>query len=245
MNNIARSMPVLLIAAGLKTYYSYANVDDLGWVLSPTTFLVELVSGETFTFESNAGYMSSDYSFLIAASCAGINFLITAFVMLSLVELWKNSNVIIWKLIPVTLGIAYVSTIVANTVRIVVALRLHRMGPEMIWVNPEQLHRFEGIFVYFGFLLFLFIVCEGLHREDSPRSRNRTSILKRSLLPLAIYWLTTLGIPIVNGAYRQGADFWEHTIFVLFTPLILVLPLAVLQYLRVGYTSRVRTSRQL
>lgn len=244
-HNIARSMPVLLIAGGLKIYYSYANVNDLGWVLSPTTFLVELVSGETFTFESNAGYMSSDYSFLIAASCAGINFLITAFVMLSLVELWKNSNVIIWKLIPVTLGIAYISTIAANTVRIVVALRLHRMGPEMVWVNPEQLHRFEGIFIYFGFLLFLFIVGEGLHRSDSPISRNRTSILKRSLLPLTIYWFTTLGIPIVNGAYRQGAGFWEHSLFVMLTPLILVLPLAALQYLRVGYANRVHTSRLL
>jgi exosortase K len=243
-HNIRRSIPVLLIAGGLKAYYSYANVNDLGWVLTPTTFLVELVSGETFTFESYAGYMSSDYSFLIAASCSGVNFLITAFVMLSLVELWKeHSNMSLWKLLPVTLGVAYLSTIIANAVRIVVALQLHRMGPQMVWVNPEQLHRFEGIFIYFGFLLFLFIVCEGLHRADTPRSRNRRSILRRSFLPLMIYWLITLGIPILNGAYRQGEGFWEHFLFVLFTPLILVLPLAVLQYLRGEYANRENTIR--
>jgi len=245
-HNIARSIPVLLIAGGLKAYYSYANVNDLVWVLTPTTFLVELVSGETFTFESYAGYMSSDHSFLIAASCSGVNFLITAFVMLSLVKLWKeHSKMPLWKLIPVTLGVAYVSTILANAVRIVVALQLHRMGPEMVWVNPEQLHRFEGIFIYFGFLLFLFIVCEGLHRTDTPRSRNRKSILRRSFLPLMIYWLITLGIPLGNGAYRQGTGFWEHFLFVLFTPLILVLPLAVLEYLRMGNTHPTETSRLL
>ena len=111
-HNIARSIPVLLIAGGLKAYYSYANVNDLVWVLTPTTFLVELVSGETFTFESYAGYMSSDSSFLIAASCSGINFLITAFVMLSFVEVWKeHSKMPVWKLIPTALGVAYISTI--------------------------------------------------------------------------------------------------------------------------------------
>ena len=245
-HNITKSLPVLLIAGALKAYYSYANVNDLRWVLTPTTFLVELVSGETFTFESYAGYMSSDYSFLIAASCSGVNFLITAFVMLSFVELWKeHSKMPLWKLIPVTLGVAYVSTILANAVRIVVALQLHRMGPEMVWVNPEQLHRFEGIFIYFGFLLFLFIVCEGLHRTDTPRARNRRSILKKSFLPLMIYWFTTLGIPILNGAWRHGTGFWEHFLFVLFTPLILVLPLAVLEYLRMGNTHPTETSRLL
>ena len=245
-HNVKRSIPVLLIASGLKAYYSCANVNDLGWVLTPTTFLVELVSGETFTFESYAGYMSSDYSFLIAASCSGVNFLITAFVMLSMVEIWKeHSKMPLWKLLPITLGVAYISTIIANAVRIVVALQLHRMGPEMVWVNPEQLHRFEGIFIYFGFLLFLFIVCEGLHRTDTPRSRNRRSILRRSFLPLMIYWLITLGIPIANGAYRQGSGFWEHFLFVLFTPLVLVLPLAILEYLRTGNTHRAETSRLL
>ena len=60
-----------------------------------------------------------------------------------------------------------------------------------------------------------------------------------------IYWFTTLGIPILNGAYRQGTGFWEHFLFVLFTPLILVLPLAVLQYLRGEYTNREQASRLL
>ena len=42
-----------------------------------------------------------------------------------------------------------------------------------------------------------------------------------------IYYATTLGIPLVNGAYRQYPSFWEHFVFVLVLPLILVVPLVL------------------
>ena len=135
-------------------------------------------------------------------------------------------------MIPASLLAAYATTIVANTVRIAVSLRVHRMGPEMIWINPDQLHRFEGIFIYFGFLLLLFAVSESLYARQTQQSTDRFFLLRRSFLPLLIYWVVTLGVPVANGAYHQGAGFWEHSIFVLLTPLVLVLPLAVFQFLK-------------
>jgi hypothetical protein len=47
-----------------------------------------------------------------------------------------------------------------------------------------------------------------------------------------IYYATTLAMPLANGAYRQGADFWEHFLFVLLTPLLLVLPFAAFRFIR-------------
>ena len=84
---LAQFAVVLAIALALKLFYANASVNDLRWILAPTACLVELVTGETFRFESYAGYMSGDHSFLIAAPCAGVNFLITAFLMLALVRL--------------------------------------------------------------------------------------------------------------------------------------------------------------
>jgi exosortase K len=191
---------VLLIAGGLKVFYSTASVNDLRWVLAPTTFFVGIVTGETFEFESYAGYMNADNSYLIASSCSGMNFLITAFLMLALVRLWKREAS--WAMIPATLLIAYLTTIVANTVRIAVAIRLHRMSPDMIWVNPEQLHRFEGIFIYFGFLLLLFVLSESTFEQS--HYKDPFYLLRRSFVPLLIYWTVTLGIPIANGAFSQG-----------------------------------------
>jgi exosortase K len=79
----AQLLLVALCALALKFYYSTATPDELRWILAPTTLLVELLSREQFEFESYAGYMSSDRSFVIAVPCAGVNFLITAFLMLA------------------------------------------------------------------------------------------------------------------------------------------------------------------
>src|SRR5439155_12079141 len=131
---LAQFAVVLAIALALKLFYANASVNDLRWILAPTACLVELVTGETFRFESYAGYMSGDHSFLIAAPCAGVNFLITAFLMLALVRLWKGrAGAVQWRIIPIAFVAAYLTSIVANTVRVAVALRLHRMGRPMIW----------------------------------------------------------------------------------------------------------------
>src|SRR5881394_1510993 len=109
---------VLAAAAALKQFYSTASANELRWMLWPTTRLTELVTGTNFTFESHAGYMSDDRGFLIASACAGINFLITAFLMLSLRMLWNERTTgVKWRTILLSAMSAFVVTIIANTVR--------------------------------------------------------------------------------------------------------------------------------
>jgi len=237
---------ILLCAFTLKLYYSSASVNQLRWILAPTTAIVEFVTGLSFEFEVHAGYITSDRSFVIAASCAGVNFLITAFLMLSLRQLWQNragnqSANIAWTLIPKAFVFAYLATLVANTVRISTALRLREMPLEIAWLSPNQLHRLEGIVIYFGFLLLLFVVSERLSpnvRQGASSApvasvtRNADGLFQRSLFPLLIYYATALGIRLANGAYRQGIDFWEHSVFVLVVPLLLVLTLAAFRFIR-------------
>ncbi len=231
---IAQLFVVLFVAAALKLHYSTASVNELRWVLAPTAFLTELITGTHFAFESHAGYMSMDHSFLIAASCSGVNFLITAFLMLSLRKLWREdrSQKIRWKFIPAAAFVAYLTTIAANTVRISSALRLRRLDPELIWLNPDQLHRFEGIFIYFGFLLLLYIISEKRGANNTSRSENSSGLFRKYSFPLLIYYATTLGIPLANGAFRHGYDFWEHSLFVVLTPIFLLLPLLVRHIIR-------------
>lgn len=242
---VAQASLVLAIAFALKLFYSMSNVNDLRWILAPTTLFVELATGEQFWFESYVGYMNDERSFLIADSCSGVNFLIMAFLMLSLMKLQQgwNRNVS-WWFISAAIAAAYFSTIVANTVRITVAMRLHGMSREMIWLNPEQLHRLEGIFVYFGFLVLLYMLAESAEDLASRRNLRTRNLLQRSLLPLSIYWLITLGIPIITGVYRNGNSFWEHSLFVLITPAILILPLAAIKWFVRRYRANFRTKEE-
>jgi exosortase K len=228
LNYIAQLVAVLGGVLSMKFFYSAASVNQLRWILAPTTFLVEFVTGRQFTFESHAGYMSSDHTFLIAASCAGVNFLITAFLMLTLRHLWRDrpnhrgeTGWRQWSFLPVAAAVAYATTILANTARISIALQIQQMSLKFGGLDAEQLHRLEGIVVYFGFLLLLFLLGERT-RSASDRKVGRLSVLRAFVFPLLIYYAVTLGLPLANGAYRQ-TGFWEHSMFVVLAPVAIVI----------------------
>ena len=226
-SQLAKIFAVLLAAFGLKYFYSTANVNELRWILAPTTVLVELVSNRTFNFEMHAGYMSSDRSFLIASSCAGVNFMTAAFLMLSIAKLWRRQ--LSWKLMPTVLLISYATTIVANTVRISTAVHLQDSRLDIAGLNGNQLHRLEGILIYFGFLLLLFVLSE----RTTDQTTNANSRIGRGgqfILPLLVYYATTLGIPLANALYRHdfaAKTFLEHSAFVFFAPLLLITPFVI------------------
>jgi exosortase K len=208
----AQFVVVLLCALALKSYYSTATPNELRWILAPTTALVEMLSGRSFEFESYTGYMSSDHTFVIAVPCAGVNFLLTAFLMITLRLLWRERfEGVSWRFLPIAALMAYVATLIANTTRICVALEIQRRSIEVSWLTGNQLHRLEGIVIYFGFLLLLFMLLERMD-TDEPR--------RMLLFPVVIYHATTLGIPLLNGSYRQPA-FWEHFAFAIVLPAIL------------------------
>ena len=216
---IAQFAAITAIAYAMKAWYSMASPEDLRIVLTPTTWFVSLITGEAFHFERYAGYMSQDHTFLIAAACSGVNFWITAFVMLAVMGVWKGRG---WRAIPLSFFIAYLSTLVANTVRISIALSHHRTDEPLAWFDPEQMHRLEGILVYFGFLMLLYVMTERSHGLS----------MRRIALPLGVYWATTLGVPLANGAYRQGMEFWQHAVVVLLVPAVFVVPMAVIPYVK-------------
>ena len=72
-----------LIACGLKRHYADARADDLSWILRPTAQLVGVMTGVTFAAVPGEGYFSAERLFLIEKSCAGINFMIAAFGMVT------------------------------------------------------------------------------------------------------------------------------------------------------------------
>ena len=214
----AQLFVVGLCALALKVHYSLASPDQLRWILSPTTWLVEFLSGRSFSFESHAGYMSSEHTFLIAASCAGVNFMIAAFLMLTLrVLVAQRTKPLSWSFVPVTAAMAYASTIIANTVRICIALEMQRDSFHLELLDRNELHRLEGIVVYFAFLLVLFIATE-------PRRDTRfVQRLRQLCFPLGVYYATTLLLPLMNGAFKRGTVFWEHSWFVMLVPILVSL----------------------
>ena len=208
----------VLIGWGLKRHYSEARPDDLGWILSPTARLVGVMTGTNFTLQPGEGYFSRDRLFLIEKSCAGINFMVAAFGMLTLALNHRvASGRSAARVVGVSLLASYSAAVLVNAVRIAIAMWL-AAHPAPLWAfSAADVHRFEGIAVYFGGLVVLH---ELVQRLD--RSAIVAHAFGRMALPLASYYAVTLALPLANGA-AQSAAFVEHALVVLVVP-----PLAII-----------------
>jgi exosortase K len=159
-----------LVLFALKRHYSTAEVEDLRWILGPTSTLVASLSGSTFEFERGAGYLSRELFFVIEKSCAGVNFMIAASGLTGFVLSRDRGGARpgAW-VVGQSLVLGYAAAVLVNTIRILIAIRLASVKIAAGWWTAPRIHRLEGIAVYFGGLLLLNLVARGLARA---RPRN-------------------------------------------------------------------------
>ena len=140
----------------LKRHYSTAAVEDLRWILWPTTTLVSAVSGAAFEFVPGEGYLSRERLFLVEKSCAGVNFLIAAFGMSGFaLSQGVNGGRRAAAAVAGALVAGYAAAVFVNATRILVAMWLVSADLASGWWTAERLHRLEGIAVYFTGLMLL------------------------------------------------------------------------------------------
>jgi exosortase K len=256
-------MVVLLIAFGLKYHYSQARSDDLVWILDPTAGLVEHISGISCEKEVHTGYVNHEHRIIIAPSCAGVNFFIIAFclVLFSFIHHLPRKRV---KLFWLAIGMvsAYVLTILVNALRIISSIYFYNADIYCGWITPQRVHRLEGIVIYFFFLcLYYMIINKGIHHycrrtAAKRKSANRSNLTQSDylrwacagLIPLFWYGLITLGIPLVNAAYRgRRIRFAEHSGMVISGCLVVIAAIFFLQmgWQRIGNTIKRLTKKYI
>lgn len=158
-----------VVAWGLKRHYAGASADDLTWILSPTTQVVSVITGTTFAWQPGEGYFSRDRLFLIERSCAGVNFMVTAFGMLILALVHQvRSGMSAAAVVGVSLLASYAATVPINAVRIAIAMWLASHPAALSSFNAADVHRVEGIAVYFGGLVLLYQIVQRVDRRAVP-----------------------------------------------------------------------------
>jgi exosortase K len=141
----------------LKRHYSTAAVEDLRWILWPTSRIVGMLSGSAFEFEPGEGYLSRERLFLIEKSCAGVNFMIAALGLtgFALSREVRSGWTRTASILAVSLALSYLAAVLVNGSRILVAMQLASAGLSSGWWTEARIHRLEGIAVYFAGLLAL------------------------------------------------------------------------------------------
>jgi exosortase K len=159
-SQVAALVATAIVVVVGKEYYRAATAADLRWILAPTAHVVTWLGCGHFTFDAAQGYIDRDLGFAIAPACAGLHFALAAFVALTigwLSQIHEARSLV--KTLAAAAALAYVATLVVNTLRIVIAIRMHRMD----LVDREELHRLEGIVIYLGGLCALYALARRQH----------------------------------------------------------------------------------
>jgi exosortase K len=148
----------LALAWWLKAFYSRAGFDDLRWLLDPTVRLAEAMGAGPFELEARTGWLSRARNFMVAPACAGMNFLIAAQLSLAVGLVGRCQSLRAGAGLLVGGAIAaWATTVLANALRITLAIQLHASGAGFGPFTPDHLHELLGIGVYFLFLVALFV----------------------------------------------------------------------------------------
>lgn len=232
-----------LLILGMKCYYREADCDSLLWILGPTVWWVQLLSGIPFTYLSGTGYVNHDLRLLIAPSCSGVRFMIVLFATLvfSFVHAVSSPGThgesgslqscrrispgpgafrpwaggFCW--IAASAVISWLFTILVNGLRIITAiylpLYLENAGLMDGILTQDRLHTMIGAVIYFIALLTIYRLAAWMIR----RRQNRAflpSLLHRFAPPVFWYFALTLGLPLLHRMVRgSAAGFTEFTEF--------------------------------
>lgn len=155
-----------LAAWSLKHHYAVASADDLRWILWPTAQLTGAVTGTIFVPSPGEGYLSHERLFLIEKSCAGVNFMLAAFAMLVMAGLrCADSAASGARVLGASLLASYAAAALVNAARIAIAMWLAAHPAAWTGLDAGEIHRLEGVVVYFGGLLLLYEMAQRLGRR--------------------------------------------------------------------------------
>lgn len=198
----------------LKRHYSQASVEELRWILAPTASLVSWLLQSELSFRPGEGYLSRELSILISPACAGVNFMIVAFLSLSLgfgrqfTTLQARCG---W--LAGAAAVAYVATLIVNVVRIAASVSLAHLATRTFGLTFQSVHRLLGVLIYLAGLIVLCLTVQALlprscprRGADAPAAMGARRVL---LLALGCYLTITLLIPLLRGA-SASPDFWSH-----------------------------------
>lgn len=140
----------------LKVWHAFADVSDLWFLLKPTNTLFELATGLAATYVPGWGYYHESPGIVINASCSGFNFMLICYAVLAVAAFRHlGSGRFRTIIIPAVLAVAYVLTIFVNAARIVAAVRLGSVFPDVKAIGWA--HEALGAFIYLSFLILIYL----------------------------------------------------------------------------------------
>lgn len=207
---------VFAVAYAAKDYYRSADHESLEWLLAPTAFLVECVSGIGFDDEPGLGWVNGVYGVAIAPSCSGMNYLIILFCMSSfsaVLRLGSLKSLVCW--FGFSVFTSYGFTLIVNSLRIWLAIVLYDVEIYSAALTAESVHRLAGVLIYYSFMVFYYLAVSFIlnlitgREQCLPTGSYNPRHAAGLLWPLGCYLFLTIVMPYLRGSV-SGQHFPEH-----------------------------------
>jgi len=162
---INRNIPYYLTAVGifvlLKFGFTFADNNDLIFLLKPTDKLVGLLIGSQSVYLADYGFFHEKMNIVIEKSCSGFNFWILCFLVFTYLGLkYFDKHLHKILIIPTALLFACFLTIFANASRIIASIVVRN---QTIGIFPDKqplIHEIIGITTYFSLLVLVYFLIE-------------------------------------------------------------------------------------
>ena len=166
--------PILYLAVFilLKYLHSISTSMDLLFLLSPTSYIVELMIDMESTLIRPNGFYFPIIDVLIDKSCSGFNLLLICLLMLGFLPKDKFKIPILVELL-MSISVAYIFTILVNALRIYVCIYVSHVQKINDWLGQDIAHSAVGIFTNLSFLILLFIL---VHFLFSNKNNEKLTI---------------------------------------------------------------------
>lgn len=159
--NIRYYLAAALIFVLLKIGFTFADNNDLIFLLKPTDKIVGLLTGSRSVYLPDSGYFHSTLNIIIDKSCSGFNFWGLAFLVFSYL-LFKYFEKPLYKVLslPAALIGAYLLTIFANSARIFASITVQNQTVAIFPNWQHLIHESVGIITYLSFLIITYYLAE-------------------------------------------------------------------------------------
>jgi len=157
-NNLPFYTAAVFIFVLLKFGFRELETNSLLWLLKPVSILVEMFTGLKATYIEQEGFYFGNIDIVINKSCAGYNFGLLCFLMLSGLAL--NFYHSVFKKTAVLFGsllIAYCLTVFVNACRILSSITISNIN-SILPFNESTIHQATGITINLSFLIIIYLV---------------------------------------------------------------------------------------
>ena len=147
----------------LKFAFTFADNDNLIFLLKPTNKLVEILTGSQSVYLADNGYLHAGLNILINKSCSGFNFWLLSFLVFTYLALkYFEKPLHKFLTIPAALLSAYLLTVFVNTSRIITSIVVQNLTKNILANQQHLVHETVGIVTYLSFLVLAYYLTEKL-----------------------------------------------------------------------------------